>query len=50
MTFPGASLLEVSENGINPIRLEDTTHYQITRSILENPERYWKHLRGDAEE
>jgi predicted ATPase len=49
MTFPGASLLEVSEAGINPIRLEDTSHYQITRGILANPEQYWKHLRGDSE-
>jgi predicted ATPase len=39
MTFPGASLLEISDSGINPIRLQDTSHYQITRSILENPER-----------
>lgn len=49
MTFPGASLLEVSEHGINPIPLEDTSHYQITRGILANPEQYWKHLRADSE-
>ena len=48
MTFPGACLLEVSEDGINPIRLEDTSHYRITRGILANPEQYWKHLRADA--
>lgn len=46
MTFPGAALLEVSEQGINPTRLEDTSHYHITRGILANPEQYWKHLRG----
>jgi CPA2 family monovalent cation:H+ antiporter-2 len=28
------------------VRLEDTTHYQITRRMLENPAQYWKHLRG----
>jgi predicted ATPase len=49
MTFPGADLLEVGENGVNAIQLQDTAHYQITRSILENPERYWRHLRGDTE-
>mgnify|MGYP003407158905 FL=1 len=49
MTFPGATLLEVSRESIKPIRLQDTSHYQITRSILENPERYWRHLRGDTE-
>jgi predicted ATPase len=47
MTFPGACLLEVSERGVNPIRLQDTSHYQITRGILANPEQYWKHLRGE---
>jgi hypothetical protein len=30
------------------VRLEDTTHYQITRGILEHPEHYWKHLRGTS--
>jgi len=45
MTFPGATLFELTEEGIAPTRLEDTSHYQITRGILENPERYWKHLR-----
>jgi predicted ATPase len=47
MTFPGASLLEVAERGISKVRLEDTNHYQITRGILESPERYWKHLRKE---
>jgi hypothetical protein len=47
MTFPGACLLEVTKTGITPTRLEDTTHYQITRDILANPEQYWRHLRGD---
>jgi hypothetical protein len=30
---------------IAPIALVDTPHYQITRGILEHPERYWRHLR-----
>lgn len=30
------------------ITLEETSHYRITRGILDAPERYWKHLRGDA--
>ena len=48
MTFPGARLLEISAGGIAEVRLEDTSHYQITRGILEHPERYWKHLRQTA--
>jgi predicted ATPase len=47
MTFPNAKLLEVSSEGITETRLEDTSHYQITRGILEHPERYWKHLREE---
>jgi len=26
------------------MRLEETAHYQITRGILEAPERYWRRL------
>jgi predicted ATPase len=44
MTYPGAVLLELSSAGIAPVRLEDTSHYHVTRGILEHPERYWKHL------
>jgi predicted ATPase len=45
MTFPGATILEVTRDHVVPVRLEDTSHYQITRGILNNPEQYWKHLR-----
>jgi predicted ATPase len=47
MTFPGATILEVNRDHVVPVRLEDTSHYQITRGILNSPEQYWKHLRGD---
>jgi predicted ATPase len=46
MTFPGAALFTFTDDGIVKTRLEDTSHYQITRGILEAPERYWKHLRA----
>jgi len=44
MTYPGASLLCFDGDGIAPTRLEDTTHFQIMNGILDNPNRYWKHL------
>lgn len=44
LTFPGATLLSFDGSTIAPTRLEDTAHYQITRGILECPERYWRHL------
>ncbi len=50
MTFPGAALLEVSAGGIAPVRLEETSHYHVTRGVLEHPERYWKHLIAAAAE
>jgi predicted ATPase len=46
MTFPNARLLRINSDSIAETRLEDTSHYQITKGILEQPERYWKHLRG----
>ncbi len=50
MTFPGAVLLQLGDDGIAPTRLQDTSHYQITAGILRNPEQYWKHLRGPPPE
>lgn len=44
MTLPGASILELDGGTIEPVSIEETSHYQITRGILECPERYWKHL------
>ena len=44
LTFPGAEILSFDGDTVHPVRLEDTTHYQITRGVLESPERYWKHL------
>jgi predicted ATPase len=44
LTFPGADILSFDGDKVQPVKLEDTPHYQITRGILEAPERYWKHL------
>jgi predicted ATPase len=49
MTVPDAVLLEVTPEAVTETRLEDTSHYHITRGILQNPEQYWRHLRGPAE-
>ena len=47
LTFPGARILSFDEAPLSWISIEDTTHYQITRGILESPETYWKYLRED---
>lgn len=50
MTYPGASLLSFDGASITPTRLEDTSHFQITKGVLEHPQRYWKHLLIDEEQ
>jgi hypothetical protein len=42
VTFDGGTLVRV--------KLEDTSHYQITRGILHNAESYWNHLRIISEQ
>lgn len=44
MSFPGAQLLSFTEDGLSETTLEETSHYQIMRGVLESPERYWRHL------
>lgn len=44
MTFPGAQLVSFDDPALPRIRLEDTTHYDITKGMLDSPGRYWKHL------
>ena len=39
MACPGAELLQLDEDGIAPVELRDTAHYQLTRRFLEAPEK-----------
>jgi predicted ATPase len=48
LTFPGADIISLDHVPIRSVKLEDTSHYQITRGILEAPERYWRLLRSEA--
>jgi predicted ATPase len=48
MTFPDAEIVTLDKLPPSRIGLQETSHYQITRGILESPERYWKHLADDA--
>ena len=47
MAYPGAQILLLTTSGIEPTRLEDTEHYQVTRSVLANPEATFRTLFGD---
>jgi predicted ATPase len=44
MTVPGAEILLIDGESIAPVSLEETEHYQITKSMLQNPMVFWKHL------
>ena len=44
MSIPGASIYEVNEEGMEKTDLEETDHYKITKSFLNNPEMYLRHL------
>lgn len=49
LTFPNAALLSFDGTHITPTRLEETSHFHITKGILDSPQRYWKHLLNDDE-
>jgi predicted ATPase len=49
LTFPDADIVSFDEAPLRSVRLEETSHYQITRGILENPGSYWRHLLKDGD-
>ena len=44
MAYPNAKIVEVTEQGIRETRFEDTEHYRLTRSFLNNPQRIFDEL------
>jgi predicted ATPase len=48
LTYPGAQILSFDGDALHPVSLEDTSHFQITKGILQNPGSYWKHLQSSA--
>ena len=49
LAFPGATVLSLEGGVIEVVDYRDTEHYRVTRSFLEAPERYFRHLFGDVE-
>ena len=47
MAYPDALIYELSEDGCTTVAYEDTEQYQLTRSFLEAPERFFRHLFTD---
>ncbi len=44
LAYPGADIFLLDESGISKVKYEDTEHYQITKSFLNNPEHYFNLL------
>jgi predicted ATPase len=45
--YPGATILELGEAGVRQVAYEETEQVQLTRSFLENPERFLRHILRD---
>ena len=48
LSFPGAVLFDLDGDSIQEIDFRETKHFLLTRDFLNSPERFFKHLFGDA--
>jgi predicted ATPase len=46
LAFPGATVLQLSDTGIERVPWDETEHVRLTRAFLEAPERFLRHLLG----
>jgi predicted ATPase len=42
--YPDAAILELGEHGIRPVAYDETQQVELTRSFLEDPSRFLRHL------
>jgi predicted ATPase len=45
--YPDATILELSEHGIRAVAYDETQQVELTRSFLDDPQRFLRHLLGD---
>lgn len=45
--YPGATIFQFDEDGISETNYEDTAHFSLTKSFLDNPKLYLRHLMGN---
>lgn len=41
LAYPNADIFQLDENGISLVKYEETEHYRITKSFLDNPKMYF---------
>ncbi len=44
MAYPGAEVMEFSQNGIQSVNYRETEHYKTTKDFIDNPERIFHYL------
>lgn len=44
LSYPGAKIISLDDEKMQVVDYKDTNHYQLTKSFLESPERYFKWL------
>jgi predicted ATPase len=44
MGIPNATLYEIQENSMKQVEYTETDHYRITKTFLDNPDYYLRHL------
>lgn len=49
LAFPGATVLSFDGGTIQEVDYRDTDHYRLTRSFLESPDRFFRHLFDNPE-
>ena len=47
LAFPGATVFSLDGGRISTVRYDETDHYQLMRTFLESPERFFRHLFED---
>ena len=47
MHYPGAQIYAFGDDKIEEVTVEETSHYQITKSFLNNPNKYFEEIFED---
>lgn len=50
ITYPGATLLSIEDGALKQVAYQDTEHFQLMKTFLDSPERYFKRLLGTTKE